>query len=78
MRLPYIIRVTGLKLTELNYSPAIEAEEAFKWSEVRRGIFNVQIWLTSTAYFAMLSGVYSFGLFVRLSANPVCGWFNGY
>lgn len=47
-------------------SPAIEAEETFKWSEVRRGLFNVQIWLTSTTYFALLSGVYSFGLFVSI------------
>lgn len=46
------------------FSPALEAEEPFRWSEVRRGLFNVQIWLTSTAYFALLSGVYSFGLFV--------------
>ncbi|KAJ4856476.1 major facilitator superfamily domain-containing protein [Trichoderma breve] len=48
------------------FNPAIEAEETFKWSEVRRGLFNVQIWLTSTTYFALLSGVYSFGLFVKL------------
>lgn len=45
-------------------SPVLEREENFKWSEVRRGIFNVQVWLTATAYFAILSGLYSFGLFV--------------
>ncbi|GFP59743.1 uncharacterized transporter C1002.16c [Trichoderma asperellum] len=54
-----------------SYSPALEAEEAFKWSEVRRGLFNVQIWLTSTAYFAMLSGVYSFGLFLPTIVNAL-------
>lgn len=42
-----------------------EREEKFRWSEVRRGVFNVQLWLSSTAYFAILSGLYSFGLFVR-------------
>jgi hypothetical protein len=47
-------------------SPVLEREERFKWSEVRRGIFNVQVWLTSTAYFAILSGLYSFGLFVSI------------
>lgn len=45
-------------------SSARESEEKFKWSEVRRGLFNVQVWLSSTAYFAILSGLYSFGLFV--------------
>lgn len=40
-------------------------EERFSWDEVRRGIFNVQVWLSATAYFAILSGLYSFGLFVR-------------
>ncbi|UKZ83772.1 hypothetical protein TrVFT333_011585 [Trichoderma virens FT-333] len=53
------------------FNPALEAEETFKWSEVRRGIFNVQIWLTSTAYFALLSGVYSFGLFLPTIVNDL-------
>lgn len=53
------------------FNPALEAEEAFKWSEVCRGLFNVQIWLTSTAYFAMLSGVYSFGLFLPTIVNAL-------
>ncbi|PTB63491.1 MFS general substrate transporter [Trichoderma citrinoviride] len=53
------------------FNPAREAEESFKWSEVRRGIFNVQIWLTSTAYFALLSGVYSFGLFLPTIVNDL-------
>lgn len=47
-------------------SPVLEREERFKWSEVRRGVFNLQVWLTATAYFAILSGLYSFGLFVGL------------
>lgn len=49
-------------------SPVREREEEFKWSEVRRGIFNIQVWLSATAYFAILSGLYSFGLFV--SSRP--------
>ncbi|KAL6851780.1 MFS general substrate transporter [Trichoderma novae-zelandiae] len=53
------------------FNPAREAQEPFQWSEVRRGIFNVQIWLTSTAYFALLSGVYSFGLFLPTIVNDL-------
>lgn len=49
------------------FSLSKEREERFQWSEVYRGIFNVQVWLSSTAYFAILSGLYSFGLFVRLA-----------
>lgn len=45
-------------------SPVVEREERFRWSEVYRGVFNLQVWLTATAYFAILSGLYSFGLFV--------------
>ncbi|KAK1624202.1 major facilitator superfamily transporter [Colletotrichum phormii] len=41
-----------------------EREEKFRWSEVGRGVFNLQIWLSATAYFAILSGLYSFGLFL--------------
>ncbi|CAG8934047.1 unnamed protein product [Penicillium salamii] len=38
--------------------------ESFKWSEVRRGVLDVQVWLSASAYFAILSGLYSFGLFL--------------
>ena len=41
-----------------------EGVEKFRWSEVRRGILNVQLWLSATAYFSILSGLYSFGLFL--------------
>ncbi|KAJ5961125.1 uncharacterized protein N7479_008275 [Penicillium vulpinum] len=47
----------------LEGSLAPEAE-VFKWSEVRRGVLNVQVWLSASAYFAILSGLYSFGLFL--------------
>lgn len=49
-------------------SLASEREEKFRWSEVGRGVLNLQVWLSSTAYFAILSGLYSFGLFVSLVA----------
>lgn len=34
-------------------------------------MLNVQVWLTACAYFGILSGLYSFGLFVCLTASPV-------
>jgi nitrate/nitrite transporter NarK len=40
------------------------AHEPFEWAEVKRGIFNLQVWLTALAYFGILSGLYSFGLFL--------------
>ncbi|KAI2641293.1 major facilitator superfamily domain-containing protein [Xylaria nigripes] len=39
-------------------------EERFAWSEVARGVFNWQTWLSASAYFGILSGLYSFGLFL--------------
>ncbi|KAK4139378.1 major facilitator superfamily domain-containing protein, partial [Dichotomopilus funicola] len=53
------------------FSPTREREEKFSWGEVRRGIFNVQVWLSSTAYFAILSGLYSFGLFLPTIINDL-------
>ncbi|KAI1463788.1 MFS general substrate transporter [Daldinia caldariorum] len=41
-----------------------EATEKFSWSEVRRGVFSLQTWFTASAYFGILSGLYSFGLFL--------------
>ncbi|KAE9381070.1 putative MFS transporter [Stipitochalara longipes BDJ] len=38
--------------------------ESFKWSEVARGIFSVSTWLSACAYFGILAGLYSFGLFL--------------
>src|SRR4051812_32839831 len=53
----------------MNCSVMSEKDERFQWSEVRRGVFNLQVWLSATAYFAILSGLYSFGLFVRLARS---------
>ena len=43
----------------------------FSWSEVRRGILNLQVWLTALAYFAILAGLYSFGLFLPTIINSL-------
>ncbi|KAG5803600.1 hypothetical protein H9Q74_012430 [Fusarium xylarioides] len=48
-----------------------ELDEKFNWGEVRRGVFNLQVWLTSTAYFAILAGLYSFGLFLPTIVNDL-------
>ncbi|KAK3936859.1 major facilitator superfamily domain-containing protein [Diplogelasinospora grovesii] len=53
------------------FNTAIEQEERFKWSEVYRGVFNVQVWLTATAYLAILTGLYSFGLFLPTIVNDL-------
>ncbi|CAI0641945.1 unnamed protein product [Colletotrichum noveboracense] len=52
-------------------SLASEREEKFRWSEVGRGVLNLQVWLSSTAYFAILSGLYSFGLFLPTIINDL-------
>ena len=46
-------------------------DERFDWFEVRRGIFNVQVWLSATAYFGILAGLYSFGLFLPTIINSL-------
>ncbi|KAG9235087.1 major facilitator superfamily domain-containing protein [Amylocarpus encephaloides] len=38
--------------------------EKFECSEVLRGIFSISTWLSATAYFGILAGLYSFGLFL--------------
>ncbi|PVH99958.1 MFS general substrate transporter [Periconia macrospinosa] len=43
--------------------------EPFLWSEVRRGILNLQVWLSALAYFSILCGLYSFGLFLPTIIN---------
>ncbi|KAI4864710.1 MFS general substrate transporter [Hypoxylon rubiginosum] len=41
-----------------------ETTEKFSWGEVARGVFSMQTWFTACAYFGILSGLYSFGLFL--------------
>ncbi|KAM7217667.1 MFS general substrate transporter [Rhypophila decipiens] len=41
-----------------------EGEERFQVKEMVRGVANVQTLLTAGAYFGLLSGIYSFGLFL--------------
>ena len=47
----------------------VEVVEKFQWSEVGRGIMSLKLWLSATAYFAILSGLYSFGLFLPTIIN---------
>ncbi|KAH6660757.1 major facilitator superfamily transporter [Truncatella angustata] len=51
-----------------------EATEKFSWSEVARGVFSWQTWLTACAYFGILSGLYSFGLFLPTIINALGGY----
>lgn len=53
----------------LRLGTSSDTHERFAWSEVKRGVFNLQVWLTATAYFAILSGLYSFGLFLPTIIN---------
>ncbi|KAK3312541.1 major facilitator superfamily domain-containing protein [Apodospora peruviana] len=41
-----------------------ERDEKFSFAEIGRAIFSPQTWLTAAAYFGLLSGIYSFGLFL--------------
>jgi hypothetical protein len=43
---------------------ATSQHESFQWSEVTRGLFNISTWLSASAYFGILAGLYSFGLFL--------------
>ncbi|KAL8286668.1 hypothetical protein RQP46_004196 [Phenoliferia psychrophenolica] len=38
--------------------------DQFSWYQVRRAVFSIQTWLSASAYFCILSALYSFGLFV--------------
>ncbi|KAK2751667.1 major facilitator superfamily transporter [Colletotrichum kahawae] len=64
-----LIRLQGHAGNRFNL--ASEREEKFRWSEVGRGVLNLQVWLSSTAYFAILSGLYSFGLFLPTIINDL-------
>ncbi|KAG8408147.1 hypothetical protein J3459_018109 [Metarhizium acridum] len=63
--------VRRLTKNSSRFNLAKEYDEKFSWGEVRRGLFNLQVWLTSTAYFAILSGLYSFGLFLPTIVNAL-------
>lgn len=38
--------------------------EGMNWGEVKRGLLSISCWLSALAYFGILAGLYSFGLFV--------------
>ncbi|KKK26893.1 putative MFS transporter [Aspergillus rambellii] len=46
-----------------------DEQEGLRWSEVRRGLLDPRMWLSALAYFAILSGLYSFGLFLPTIIN---------
>jgi MFS family permease len=60
--------VPGIRKQALTLLRALH-DEQFSWSEVFRGIFNVQVWLSSIGYFGILSGIYSFSLFLPTIIN---------
>lgn len=64
-------RLSGEVPNAERFNPSVEREEKFRWSEVKRGVLNIQVWLTATAYFAILSGLYSFGLFLPTIINDM-------
>jgi hypothetical protein len=47
-----------------NVSGSPTEPEAFRWSEVVRGILSPQLWFTGLAYFAICCALYSFSLFL--------------
>ncbi|KAI0268207.1 MFS general substrate transporter [Gloeopeniophorella convolvens] len=49
------------------YEPPFQVDpetEAFEWREVRRGIFEIQVWLTAISYMGIIVSLYSFSLFL--------------
>ncbi|KAL2072882.1 hypothetical protein VTL71DRAFT_12225 [Oculimacula yallundae] len=50
--------------SRLDQNGSDHQHEGFQWSEVRRGVFNISTWLSALAYFGILAGLYSFGLFL--------------
>ncbi|GAB7353004.1 hypothetical protein MBLNU459_g3565t2 [Dothideomycetes sp. NU459] len=63
-----VYRLTHDTSSRLPSNHATE-EERFRWSEVGRGVVSIQLWLSASAYFAILSGLYSFGLFLPTIIN---------
>ncbi|KAL2001130.1 hypothetical protein VTN02DRAFT_2197 [Thermoascus thermophilus] len=59
-------------LSRLEGSGGLQEEhETLRWSEVCRGILDIRMWLTATAYMAILCGLYSFGLFLPTIINDL-------
>lgn len=45
----------------------VGGHESMNWGEVKRGLLSISCWLSALAYFGILAGLYSFGLFVSLT-----------
>ncbi|KAG0646489.1 putative transporter [Hyphodiscus hymeniophilus] len=59
--------VTRLHLdtpSRLAQDGADHPHEALSWPEVTRGLVSISTWLSACAYFGILAGLYSFGLFL--------------
>lgn len=50
-------------------SASPHAHEGFSWAEVMRGCLSLQTWLSASGYFAVLCGLYSFGLYVACTST---------
>lgn len=48
----------------LKSSAALSSEDAFEWREVRRGVFDIQTWLTGVGYLCVCCSLYSITLFL--------------
>lgn len=71
-----IIQESTFRLAELQCIPngnSVE-NERFKVSEVLRGIRDLRMWLSALAYFSILVGLYSFGLFVSFGMVESYMW----
>jgi hypothetical protein len=57
-------RKFNLGLIKHSHLTGRSERENFQWSEVVRGLTDLSTWLSASAYFGILAGLYSFGLFV--------------
>lgn len=55
-------------------STAAADHDQFSWYQVRRAVFSIQTWLSASAYFCILSALYSFGESFRcaIAFESVC------
>jgi sugar phosphate permease len=44
-------------------------DDGMNWGEVKRGLLSISCWLSAMAYFGILAGLYSFGLFVSFAVS---------
>ncbi|PYH44636.1 putative MFS transporter [Aspergillus saccharolyticus JOP 1030-1] len=64
----YALERVMLDTPSVEHATPEDEREKLKWIEVRRGLLDPRMWMSATAYFSILSGLYSFGLFVMVVA----------